>query len=78
MNMTGEVIADVLSGVFFTIHYFECVPVELVVSLSLKVFVLVDPNDQANIWLELHTYITSPIFLGIPDPLVVSWHLCTI
>ena len=38
MSMPVEVIADVDSRVLSTIHYFQCVPVELVVSLSLEVF----------------------------------------
>ena len=54
MSMPREVMADVHSKVLSTIHHFECMSVELVLSLSLGVFMKTDLDNLALLWVELH------------------------
>ena len=54
MSMPIEVMADVLSEVYSTIYHFKCMPVELVFSRSLQVFMMTGLDDLALLWMELH------------------------
>ena len=73
MLVSSEVIAQVYSNIFYTVHYFQSVSVELLGGLSLKASGVMYSDDLTLFGMKLHQPLLSLILLAHLDHLAVSW-----